>query len=548
MAKLFQETKWFFQQKLYVVALAVTAACGYGFMITHPSIGIDDTALDLYLIDGIMVEMGRWVMYLLNKVFHFSEFAPFMTELIGVLFLMLAAVLYCVLMRRILGERAGIVICTVFSCIFISSPIMGMVFIYYFHNGVGLGYVLSALSLLAFQQALEERGKKRLLSLLKSMLLIWAAAGCYESFLVLYILGILVILFLQGVYGRVRFCTSYVLGNLAVGAGLVAGSMILRALILPILIAVFRIDAPDTVLTLRSISEMAVLFRGKEGLQEFFMLVKRFWVVYHLNALVYIPITGYELACFCAGIYSLAAGIKKRNLWYPVLFVGMLVTPFLLTVVEAKVSFYRSCQYLPFFTAVGFLLLYLAWEKWRYVKWWKGAVVFLGVVFVYNQTANLNQSFYMDYREYELAKETMLGIAHDVERQYGKEATVVFVGEYEFPYEFMKDYYVSYDSWQYKCIAAVTDLVDVHLKEKYFTPQGYCFIGERNLPMIRWGFDAFDGTNRELIRFLKMHGHTFMTVSDPEELERAREKGKSMPRWPQEGSIVQQEGYVLINL
>lgn len=548
MKSLLQEINWFLHQKVYMAMLCITAVCSYGFEITHQTIGIDDTAIELYFTDGLAVVVGRWVLYLLNKIFYFGEFAPFMTELIGVLFLMVAATLYCVLMRRIIGERMGVIACTIFSCVFVSNPILSKVFIYYAHNGVGIGYVCTALALLCYHSALKKRGRQKMYSLLGSMLCVWVAAGCYESFLVLYILGILMILFLQGIFGEIKLDTVYCLSNLGIGAGLVIGSVLLRSVVCSLIMAVFQINIPETIFTMRSISDMLVLFKDREGLSELFMLVKRFWVVYHLNALVYLPIMGYELACFCAGIYSVVAAVRRKNLWYPILFAGMLFTPFLLVLAESKITFYRSCQYLPFFTAVGILMLYLAFGQWKQSRYFRYVLTFLGVVLVYNQAFMLNQDFYADYREYELAKETLLGVAHDVERQYGKDIPVVFVGEYEIPYEFVKNYYVGYDSWQYKCIAAITDLVDVHLKEKYFQPQGYCFIGERNLPMIRWGFDAFDGTNRELIRFLEMHGYSLTTITDKEELQRARDMGETLPRWPEEGSIIMRDGYVLVNL
>ncbi|MDE7269375.1 MAG: hypothetical protein K2N81_02755, partial [Acetatifactor sp.] len=110
------------------------------------------------------------------------------------------------------------------------------------------------------------------------------------------------------------------------------------------------------------------------------------------------------------------------------------------------------------------------------------------------------------------------------------------------------DYYVSYGSKQYRYIAAITDKVDPHLKEKYFSVWGYSFVGEANFPMIQWAFDAFDGTNREMINFLKMHGHPFRTVTDPEVLAQARELGDQMPGYPAEGSIVRQDGYILVHI
>ena len=547
MKQLWQDLKWFAKQKIYVVALVITSMCGYGFAIAHPSIGIDDTAVELYLVDGLEVEMGRWVMFLLNKVFHFGEFAPFMPELVGVLFLMMAATLFCVLFRRILGERMGVIPCTLFACLMVSNPLIAMVYVFYFHNGLGIGYILTALAFLFFHSFLGQKGRDRWKAFVGSVICMWIVTGCYESFIILWILGVLVILFLLGASGKKELKTSFVMTGLCAGAGIVVVSMILRSAMILIVTTVFQINAPDTVLGLRSVSEMFVLF-SKEGLQNLIMLVKRFWVVYHVNALVYLPITGYELACFVVGIYAVVQLVRKRNFWYPLLFAGMMVTPFLLTLIEAKVTYYRSCQYLPFFTAFGIVMLYLAFGNARAGRYYRMLIAAVGVVLIYNHATQLNQNFYTDYRQYELAKETMTDIAYEVERQYGTQMPMVFVGEYEIPYEFIKQYYVSYQSPRYRMLARITDLVDIHLKEKYYQPQGYCFIGEWNLPTIRWGFDAFDGTNRELIRFLEMHGYSFTTVTDARILREARLLSDSLPRWPESGSVSLQDGYVLINL
>lgn len=559
MKKIYNESKEFLQNKIYMIALIITAICGYGFEITHYSIGIDDTALSLYLEDGLVVEVGRWVMYLLNKVFHFSEFAPFMTEFIGVLFMMAAAVLFCVLLKRLTGKRLNTFVYIIFSCLFISNPIISFDYIYYFHNGAGIGYIFTALSLLYFYDGIInfENSSINKFNKIKpyiiSMLCIWTAAGCYEAFLALYIVGAIVVMFLLGLYSEnddnASLKSLTVIANMAAAAICVICAMILRSLITTIIIAIFNINVSGVEIGLHSFSDMFLLFSSKEGLQELFMLIKRFWLVYHVNAIVYLPITGYETACFVFGIYSVVAAVKKKNLWYPVLFVGMLVTPFMLTIVEAKVSFYRTCQFMPFFTATGMVLLYLAFSKWKYNKIWRGAVSLAAVVLIYNQAAELNSNFYTDYREYQLAKETLTGVAYDVEKMYGSDIPVVFVGQYDIPYEFIKDFYVPYDSWQYRLISKITDVVDEHLKEKYWQPEGYCFIGEANLPMIRWAFDAFDGTNREMIRFLSMHGYTLTTITDADKVEEITLEceQEDLPRWPEEGAIFMKDGYVVVN-
>ena len=49
MTRLWKDLKWFLDKKVYWILLSLTAVCGYGFSIVQPSIGIDDTAVALYL-------------------------------------------------------------------------------------------------------------------------------------------------------------------------------------------------------------------------------------------------------------------------------------------------------------------------------------------------------------------------------------------------------------------------------------------------------------------------------------------------------------------
>ncbi len=550
MMKLFEEVRWLFRQKIYIIALSITALCCYGFAIVHPSIGIDDTAVGLYLEDGLEVVMGRWTIFLLNKLFHVSDFAPFMPELVGVMLLMIAAALFNVLLRRLTDGKAGILVSTVFACVFVSNPIISEVFIYYYHDGVGLGYVMSALSLLAFHEGVIKRGRQKISAFLISLLCIWIAVGCYESFLILYILGIIVVLFLWGMGEGRRLCLHFVMSSLAVGAGLTLGCVLLRSVMLELTTQIFGLQGvlEQVKQERRGLSEALVLFR-EGGMDNLIMLLKRFWLVYHINAIVYLPVTVYEFAVFCFGIFSMILAVRRRNFWYPILFAGMLVAPFLLTMAEMRLTYYRSCQYLPFFAAAGVWLLCYQLTQWKhYKKQLSGVLCILAIVLVWNQSELMNRNFYTDYKKYEAAKEMLCGIACEIERNYGTETPVIFTGHYNTPYELAKDYYVSYGSWQYRWIVTITDKIDPHLKEKYFSPYGYSFIGEANFPMVQWAFDAFDGTNRQMMNFLEMHGHSFPLVTDPEVIQQAKNLGDTMPGWPAQGSIAEQEGYILVHI
>lgn len=548
MKQLLKELKWFFEQKIYVAALALTAICGYGYAIVQPIIGIDDTAVELYIEDGLEVVMGRWTIFLINKLFHLSEFSPFMMEVVGVIFLCIAATCFCVLFRRIFGEKIGIVGYTIFSCLFISNPIMSEVYIYYYHDGVDIGFILTALALLLFYEAVECSGKARILRFLGSMLLIWTAIGCYESLMILYIVGLIVLLFLRGVVNKEPVTAKYVIGFLTIGALLVIGAVLLRSLMIQLLTFVFDLGAMTGIKNQRSLLEVLKLFEQGNWVDTFSMLIKRFWVVYYVNALVYMPVTVYVFGVFITGIASLVYSVRKKNFWFIVLFVGMLIAPFVLTVLEVQVTLYRSCQYLPFVSAMGGLLLYWAMTSVKQNKYLSYACIVFTAVLVYNQAAELNKNFYVDYKKYENTKDVLLEIAWEIEKEYGNDVPVVFAGHYDTPYSIVQDSYVSYGSWQYRYIAMITDLVDPHLKEKYFDPHGYSFIGEANNPFIQWGLDAFDGTNRQMMNFLEMHGHSFPVITDKAVLEKANSIAEAMPGWPSKGSIAMQDGYVLVHI
>lgn len=547
MKKIVEDLKWLLSQKLYVIALSITVACGYGFEIVTPVIGIDDTAVEAYFGDGLTVVMGRWTIYLLNKIFHMEEFSPFMTELISVIFLCIGASLFALLLRRILGEKMSVGACTVFSCVFVSNPIISEVYLFYLHNGVDLGYILIALALWFFVDALVESGKKKLLYLIGSMLLVWVAVGCYESFLILYIIGILMILFLRGITRTDNMTFGSIVINLLWGAIVSLCAMLLRSVIIELLTVCFGLLEIKGEMQLRSLTEIFDTFRHSDGLANLSMLIKKYWVVYFVNAIVYLPVAGYVFSVIVLGGYAVVNAVKKKNIWLPVLFGSMVFVPFLLTLMEGQVAYYRSCQFLPFFTAVGVLLLYMTAEKCVKLPVVRYGAGLFAVMLIFNQAAALNENFYVDYLKYDNAREVMTTVAEEIERNYGEDKPVIFTGSRETSAELVERYCVPYSSKQFQYISGITDLVDEHLKEKYYTPYGYSYAGEVSYSFIDWGVNAFDGTCSQLIQFLNMHGYSFTTIRDRNVQEGARQVGETMPCWPMEGSIIELDDYILVH-
>jgi hypothetical protein len=542
MKKLWGEMNYFLRHKLFVIVTAIASVFSYGFAITHESIGVDDTIVGLYLEDGLEVVMGRWTVFLINKVFHVSDFTPFITELAGLLLLLTASVLFCVLLRRIFGDRIGILGYTAFAGAFVTFPFISEVWVYYYHDGVDIGYVLTAFSLLFFMDSMEKSKRVRLKYVLISMLFLWGAVGCYESFIIFYLLGVVMLLFFRGMADKEKLTFRWLFENLFLCFCAAVGCMILRSAVQRVIIAVFSLPEANS----RDLTYGLQLFENGEWLQNIFMLLKKYWLVYCVNGAVYFPITVYVLSLAVFGAASVVYTIKKKNGWYLLLFLAMIIIPAILTFVELKPPLYRACQYMPFFVASAVLLVYILMVR-KMTKRENLVFAALASCLIWNQAYESNFNFYTDYRKYEYDKTVLEGIAGTVAGEYGENAEVIFTGSYMPPYELVERYYADYSSEEFARISFLTDWLDPCLKEKYYSPYGYSFAGEAQYSIIDWGLYAFDKPGLELARFLQMHGYDLKTVTDPELVEKAEAFAEEMPRWPGEGSVTEWNGYIVVH-
>ena len=94
--------------RLYMGILLLTAVCAYGYKVTNVTIGIDDTPSLYYFEEGLIAIVGRWVLFLLNKVISLAEFAPFVTDFAAVLLLIAAAIVWSALFYSVSVDQRSI--------------------------------------------------------------------------------------------------------------------------------------------------------------------------------------------------------------------------------------------------------------------------------------------------------------------------------------------------------------------------------------------------------------------------------------------------------
>lgn len=573
--------RFFFRNKLYMFFLCLTAVCGYGFLVTHQTVGIDDTPFDYYFEEGLNAIVGRWFLYLANKVFRLSDFSPFMTDLAGVLILTTAAVVWCVLLRSVCGEKVPLWGYIFFGCIFLSCPLISEAYTYYLHNGISVGYLCAGVSLCFFRELLEHAGnrkqrKRMAVAGLGTAAFLWIALGCYESFMIVWLLGVLLLLLTEKYMGVPR----RVFLALGLAAAVAVAAILLRSVMISVVIAAFDLGGMREEAVQRSVTEMLAWMFEEGAAVEFAMVLKRVYVMYGVFAYAYYPVRIFVYAAVFMAVFAVWRGARQRSLWIPALTAGSLLVCFLLVVVEGKATLYRAAQFLPVVCGYGaFLLVYAASglkgalvsageeKKVRagsvkgsavfavfsrkkvltgLAGWINVAVIFALCAVLWNQCFDMNKWFYVDWLKYEAARDTMEQIALELERGFDTSKPVVFTGNYQIPQGIIEDAYVRYNTKTFYKFKRWTDPVDEHLLDKFYRDCGVWVAQTPALSVIEWGRYAF-GDDSELVRFFAMHGYELQPYTMAENYEAMEIYSLNLPRFPREGSIVDMGDVIVVH-
>ncbi|MCM1553720.1 MAG: glucosyltransferase domain-containing protein, partial [Butyrivibrio sp.] len=337
--------------------------------------------------------------------------------------------------------------------------------------------------------------------------------------------------------------------------------MILRSVVIRLVVGVFGLGALQDEAVQRSVTEMLGWMFAPGAKAEFAMVCKRLFVMYGVFAYAYYPIRVFLLSALVIVCFGLWRCMKQKDPWTLLLMLGSFMAAFLLAVVEGKATLYRSAQFLPLICGYGVLIAACAVTGFGVklrsvggrgglrdvlVKGSRGLCVFVCAVVLWNQCADLNKWFYVDYRKYEYTKDYMLRVADELERGFDISKPVIFTGNWENPRTLVEDAYVEYSSETFYKMKRVTDLVDEHLLEKFYRDYGVWVAQTPSLSVVSWGKYAFD-TDEELIRFLRLHGHELQPLLDASLYEAAEQYALELPSFPREGAIVDMGDYIIVH-
>ena len=535
-----KQVQYFIHNKIYMFSLLLATIAGYGYEITHTSMGIDDVCIEIYFEDGLGVAIGRWPFYLINKIFHITDFEPFILELVAVIFMVIAAILWSAVIRYVLQREIPLVCYIVFSAMFLDYSLIAEVFIYYLQNGVGIIYCLTAIALFDFYyiQTQEWSWKKKILHIAGISMILCLTISFYESAAALYLFGIFLIMLIDSISAKslhlnrfVKCCECLFLTVRVLIYGIIGRSLITRMCMLA-----FGIEEYNY----RSVSSALWIL---EYPLRMITLMKQFLRDYVVVGIEYYPIGLFVIASAIFIIAVITLTIKIKNIYLIFIGAGTYGTIFLLSLIQGDMLPYRANQMLSVFVAavlmfVCYFVMRLKAKGVRIV----GLVLVLSVI--YNSAFDLNHWFAFEYKRNQYEIEEVHHIAYELRKGDYDIANkpVVFAGEYILDSSIKKEYSITSESVAYPLI----EKLNASMGET--TPELYPFTQVLSYSFLDWaitGFSVYEGYNRELIRLFEKEGLSLIWGGN-ELYQKGVERMLDLNCYPNEGYIREYDDFILV--
>ena len=546
MKKFWNEFLAFIKKPSFTVPLILTLIMGYGFAVTHFTVGIDTLARSRY-INGQLFAQGRFSSSLVSYFFRFTDAYPFAEDFFAVILLFFAAATLCVVLKNASEDRLHYPVYPVFACLFVSYPLINEIFIY---NGaslnVAIGYLLTGISLLITDRTLAamlRKEKKKQAAGTVVTILIWGfLMSLYESFVFVYVLCVCMVLILNGLYGEKRE-KSFLPKKIAVYAfPLICG---VAAEFIFGKIASLIFDFPG-----QAYAANTVVIPDRFSLGTIVSAVYTLFRRCFLNAFWYLPIFIFAVCMILSTIQCVILCVKKKSAWYLLFYAGMYFSLFAIGLMKFGDLKYRTAQAFAIFTSFV-LILTLQYLLTKYKKpWLRIAFLSLCGLLIFYQAVDLSRHFSDNYRRWEEEKNVLLSVGNRLQSEYAEtlqSKPVVFIGEYHLSESILDDKYVRADDPGYLALKKVWSIFGGDLSTSDYDETHVLVRAQHeNTSVISWGIDSFDDGNTELLNILKYLGYSFIQSSYEQYLE-AAELTEALPAYPETGYITETEDYIVVN-
>lgn len=541
------ELKAFLRNKKYMAVILVAALLSYGFAMTHVTVSIDDLEYDRYLGSGQdMLRAGR-IGHIMWDFLRTRWSNSYSIEFMSVILLLWAAVSFSILYRRVSGGRISMEACTVFSGVLISYPLINEIW-EYTRTGFNVtgGYLLVALAVLLVHSFLHGGKRNYILLPIAAFLTMWICSG-YESLASVYVFTVFSVLALQVIYGteKEKRLSQILLQGMLYAAVLAAG-LLLRVVVHSVILAVMHLEP--------GINGATEILWGTAPAAE--ILKEMVWDIlrgYILRGIIYFPL-GELLA---AGVLFLIIGVCACRKHGAVLLLpgaGMLLSLILLTLLQGKMSPYRTCQVFGSFVAFTAMLVVICVQRvnWKRLRWIPAGVCALGCVLSLYQAIYLNNFLFMNHLRSEEEAFVVRDVGTDLVAANLQNKPVLFIGEYTLSDMIMKAVLIPTDSRAWQTYCEWFDRCARYLGDDFYSDYYYSKLPDTNVnSVLNWSLQAFEQEATQKI--FSFYGIEYTPVDNAAYYElypQARDYAleHNMPSYPRDGYIVDMGEYLIVRM
>ena len=530
----------FFKNPMFIIPLIIVTIGSFGYLLGHETINIDVLSSDRYYGENVLIEQGRLMAPLIDKIFNIMNFYPFLADFIAVLFLMLGAILFCAFFDSASKGKIKMIAYTIFACFFVSYPLLMEAFVFEpMGISIALGFCFIAISLMLLNECLKTNSNKLFIG---GTILLWCAISLYESFAVVYIVGVFLLLLVKILYENEsrQSIKEYILTGLKFVAPLVIAilfNFVVTNAVIIIWVKKINMYADKNILY----GDLGIV----GGIKNVFNTVM---VKYVINGLGYLPITFLVISSLISFVLGIILSVKKRNFLIFLSILGMNLSLLMLSIIQGKASYYRTCQQFQLFISFIFMILTQCILNINIKKFLKNAFLFIMFLMIFYQVKEIYKLQYVNNLKYQKEKNDMILIANELQKKYDvKNKPVIFVGEYELPSCVKEAVGIKKGSLHYK----VLDYYNKNFNNAKIDIDNYITVENSVKSYVNWAKLAFvsqEKANIENIKFFKYLGYDFKegTIDMYIEAE-VISRADNLPKWPKEGSIFETDDYIAVN-
>lgn len=515
-----QGFKKFLLNPLYIFPVLISTILCYAYYLTHETVTIDSLSSDRYY-HGLLVAQGRLTATIIENYLGFEHLPIAVENIIGLICFILGATVFCIIFDKA-KPQSNVLPYTFSTCLYITFPLMNEYFMF-------KGSVLTtggSILLVSFALYFALKIKNLIASILISSIFIFFAYSWYESFILVYIGAVFLLLILladgQKSQKEVFFNGFWLAPTLFLGFSL--EEIISNAIINLCNITQDNNNAVGT-----------AWLSSSATLKSFF-----YDFIYSFVSKIFCYAPFAILFIFLAVAFVLMI-LQTKSTKKPILiffYFGLALTVFFLSIYRGAELAYRTEQGIPFYISAITLLLSSKIINSNGKKALKIIASLSLVIILTVQICSSNYWYHVNVLRDKEEKQVVCNIAKDLEK-YDKNKPVIFIGYYQLSNNIKDKYTVKKDS-------VAGRIIDYTSKkaEKSYT---YTACQTSISSYISWSIYSFSSANVELKKFFNSCGYDFKLGTN-EQFKEATKKYINIPSYNNSGYILDTGDYIVVKV